>query len=83
MLLNFSMDRDEQILMLFIAMCKEMYDRYKRGQAINQSERIVAIMFMVRVIESYQRICKKNSINSQEIFQQILSNLKCITFSQT
>ncbi len=66
------MDRDEQILFLFIGMCQEIYERYKRGHTINQSEKIVAIMFMVRVLESYQRICKRNSINPQEIFRQIL-----------
>jgi len=82
LLLNFTMDRDEQILFLFLAMCQEIYDRYKQGQTINQSEKIVAIMFMARVLESYQRICKRSSVNSQEIFKQILSNLKCTTSLQ-
>lgn len=67
------MDRDEQILYLFMAMCKEIYDRYKMGQTINESEKMVAILFMVRVLEAYGRICKKYSMNSQEIFKNILS----------
>jgi len=76
------MDRDEQILFLFLGMCQEIYDRYRQGQTINQSEKIIAIMFMARVLESYRRICKRNSINSQEIFSEILSNLKCTTSLQ-
>ncbi len=70
------MDRDEHILALFMVMCKEIYDRYKDGQVINKSEKIVAIMFMARVIESYDRICQKNSINSHEIFKEILNKYR-------
>ena len=72
------MDRDEQILFLFIVMCKEIYDRYKNGYTINQSEKLVALMFMTRVIESYHRICKKNSIDCKQIFEEIfeLSKIK-------
>lgn len=73
------MDRDEQILYLFLVMCKEIYDRYKRGQTINESEKMVAILFMVRVLEAYGRVCAKNSLNSKEIFKQIFNNLRCIT----
>ena len=75
MLHNFSMDRDYYILGLFLVMVKEIQERVARGQRLNPSEKMVAMMFMGKVFESFKRICARESIDSQSIFRHAQRDL--------
>ena len=75
MLHIFSMDRDYYILSLFIAMIKEMQERFARGQSLTGAEKMVAMMFMARVFQSFKRICAHESIDSQSIFRHAQQDL--------
>lgn len=68
MLYIFSMYRDYYILGLFIVMVKEMQERFYKGQRLTGAEKMVAMMFMVKVFQSFKRICARESIDSQSIF---------------
>jgi len=75
MLRNFSMDRDYYILGLFIAMVKEMQERFSKGQRLTGAEKMVAMMFMARVFQSFKQICARESIDSQSIFHHAQRDL--------
>lgn len=70
-----SMDRDYYILGLFLAMMKEIQERVAHGQTLNPSEKMVAMMFMARVFQSFRRICARESIDSQSIFHHAQRDL--------
>ena len=69
------MDRDYYILGLFLAMMKEIQERFARGQRLNEAEKMVAMMFMARVFQSFKRICARESIDSQSIFHHAQQDL--------
>lgn len=75
MLHIFSMDRDYYILSLFIVMIKEMQERFAKGQHLTDAEKMVAMMFMSRVFQSFKRICAHESIDSQSIFRHAQRDL--------
>ena len=70
-----SMDRDYYILGLFLVMIKEMQERFAKGQRLTDAEKMVAMMFMVRVFQSFKRICARESIDSQSIFHHAQQDL--------
>ena len=69
------MDRDYYILGLFIVMLKEIHQRTMNGQRLNPSEKMVAMMFMAKVIDSIKRICARESIDSRSILHHALRDL--------
>jgi len=69
------MDRDYHILGLFLVMIKEIHERVAHGKTLNPSEKMVAIMFMAKVFQSFKRICARESIDSQSIFHHVQLDL--------
>ena len=69
------MERDYYILGLFVVMVKEMQERFARGQQLTGAEKMVAMMFMVRVFQSFKRICARESIDSRSIFHHAQRDL--------
>jgi len=70
-----NMDRDYCILGLFIVMIKEIKERFSKGQQLTGAEKMVAMMFMARVFQSFKRICAHESIDSRSIFHHAQRDL--------
>ena len=52
-----------------------MHERFIKGQALTGAEKMVAMMFMSRVFQSFKRICAHESIDSQSIFRHAQRDL--------
>ena len=69
------MSRDYYILALFLGMVQEIRERVARGQTLNPREKMVAMLFMVSVFDSFKRICARESIDSRSIFHHAQQDL--------
>lgn len=53
-----SLERDINIMSMFLVMAQEVIDRFKRGQRLTMQEKMVCLMFTARTMAAWENVTR-------------------------
>jgi len=74
-----SLERDINIMGMFLVMAQEVIDRFKQGHRLTMQEKMVCLMFTARTMAAWENVARASmSLNGQgEIQSHTLPELLC------
>jgi hypothetical protein len=74
-----SLERDINIMGMFLVMAQEVIDRFKRGQRLTMQEKMICLMFTARTMAAWENVTRASmSLNVRGGIQShMLPGLPC------